>query len=137
MATLAERAPTEVQPAAATRALRKVLVSELEVVASIGVYEHEHRYVQRVIVSLELDVTDDYDGRTDHLGDVYDYDEAIRAVHLTLDEDHINLIETAAERIAQRCLENPRVQTIKVRIEKPDVLTSCRSVGIEIVRAGR
>ena len=47
---------------------------------------------------------------------------------------HVNLIETLAERIAANCLADPRVLSIRVRIEKPDALPSCRSVGIEIER---
>ncbi len=126
--------PATLQKAAAPATTRKVFISDLEVVASVGVYEHEHRYVQRVLVSLEIEARDTYDGRSDNLHDVYDYDEAINAVQVTLEEEHINLIETAAERIATRCLENPAVEAIKVRIEKPDVMTSCRAVGIEIER---
>lgn len=126
--------PAAIMPTHAARPRRKVFVSDLEVVASIGVYEHEHRYVQRVLVSLEIEVRDTYDGHSDNLQHVYDYDEAINAVQVTLEEEHINLIETAAERIAERCLENAAVHAIKVRIEKPDVMTSCRAVGIEIER---
>ena len=114
--------------------LRKVFVNDLEVVASIGVYEHEHRYLQRALVTLTLWVRDSYDGTSDSIRDVYDYDEAVRAVRETLDEGHTHLIETAAHRIASRCLENPDVAVVRVLIEKPDVLPGCRSVGIEIER---
>ena len=65
---------------AGPRAVRRVFIDRLEVVGSIGVYEHEKRYQQRVVVSLALEVVDTYDGQSDRLGDVYDYDIAIRAV---------------------------------------------------------
>ena len=130
MKTIAANDPSPRQD----RPSRRVLVRDLEIIASIGIYEHEHRYLQRIVVSLELDVRDTYDGTSDSISDVYDYDEAISAVRDTLDEGHINLIETAAERIAARCLENRSVERIRVRIEKPDVSASCRSVGIEIER---
>ena len=48
--------------------LRRVFVQDLEVVASVGVYEHEKRYEQRVLISADLWVRDDYDGRSDRLG---------------------------------------------------------------------
>ncbi|MEM1306390.1 MAG: dihydroneopterin aldolase, partial [Pseudomonadota bacterium] len=103
------------QPAAeadahAARPLRRVFIRELEVVASVGVYEHEKRYLQRIIVSLTLDVVDRYDACSDDVADVYDYDHAIAAVHATLGEEHVHLIETAAERIATRCLDHADVR---------------------------
>ena len=122
-------------PVAAQRKDRRVLVRELELIGSVGVYEHEKRYEQRVVVSLDLRVVDDYDGRSDRLDHIYDYDRAIHAVKAAVNSGHFNLIETLAERIADTCLDDPRVVRVRVRIEKPDVLPSCRSIGIEIERS--
>lgn len=113
---------------------RRVFVRGLELIGSVGVYEHEHRYEQRVVVSLELAVRDEYDGVSDEISGVYDYDVAIRAVKDALASGHFNLIETLAERIAQACLSDRRVHKARVRVEKPDVLPSCAGVGIEIER---
>lgn len=113
---------------------RRVLVEGFELIGSVGVYEHERRYEQRIVVSLELDVLDDYDGVSDALEAVYDYDQAIGAVRSTVESRHFNLLETLAERIAEACLAHPHVSAVKVRIAKPDVLIACRAVGIEITR---
>lgn len=115
--------------------LRRVYISDLELVASVGVFEHEKRYLQRVIVSIVLDVIDTYDGRSDEISDVYDYDHAIGAVHATFGDEHVNLIEMAAEDIARRCLEHAHVRRVRVRVDKPDVVAACRAVGIEIERS--
>jgi 7,8-dihydroneopterin aldolase/epimerase/oxygenase len=128
---LSEQDPT----AAPLRGIRRVFVRDLELIGSVGVYEHEKRYEQRVVVSLELAVRDDYDGRSDRFEHVYDYDLAIKAVKSTVQSEHFNLIETLAERIAEACLTDRRVLAVRVRVEKPDVLPSCRAVGIEIRRS--
>ena len=116
------------------RPTRRVFVEGYELIGSVGVYEHERRYEQRVVVSLDLTVEDGYDGGSDDIGAVYDYDEAIRAIRETLESGHFNLLETLAERIATRCLANPSVRSTTVRIAKPDVLIACKAVGIEIIR---
>ena len=113
---------------------RRVFVDALEVVGSVGVYELERRYEQRIAVSLELLVQDGYDGASDDLDRVYDYDLAIAAIRSTVDGGHFNLIETLAERIAQTCLADGRVEEVRVRIAKPDAAPGCRAVGIEISR---
>ena len=122
------------KPGAGARTRRRVFVSDYELVGSVGVYEHERRYEQRIVISLDLEVWDSYDGRSDDLTGVYDYDHAISAVRETVESGHFNLLETLAERIAEACLDAPSVTAIKVRIAKPDVLIACRAVGIEIAR---
>lgn len=113
---------------------RRVFVRDLEIVASVGVYEHEKRYEQRIFISADLTVHDDYDGVSDRLEDVLDYSALVDGIARLVQSGHVNLIETLAERIAALCLEDSRVECVRVRIEKPEVLPSCRSVGIEIKR---
>jgi dihydroneopterin aldolase len=113
---------------------RLVFVRDLEIVASVGVFEHEKRYEQRILVSAELSVRDAYDGKSDRLEQVLDYGKVVDGIALLVQSEHVNLIETLAERIAAHCLADARVESVRVRIEKPEALPSCRSVGIEIER---
>lgn len=129
-----DEALMEAEAPSAQAGRRRVFVRGLELIGSVGVYEHEHRYEQRIVVSLELEVHDDYDGTSDEISQVYDYDLAVRAVKDTAASNHFNLIETLAEQIAASCLSDRRVVRARVRIEKPDVLPSCAGVGIEIER---
>ncbi len=112
-----------------------MFVRDLEIVASVGVLEHEKRYEQRIVISAELLVRDEYDGVSDRLADVLDYSKVVDGIVRLVQNEHVNLIETLAERIAAECLADARVETVRVRIEKPEVMQSCRSVGIEIERS--
>ena len=125
---------TLAQDPAMSREVRRIFINGLELIGSVGVYEHEHRYEQRVIVSLDLRVNDGYDGTSDRVSDIYDYDLAIQAIKRTVNSGHFNLIETLAERIAEVCLSDKRVVSARVRVEKPDLLPACRGIGIEILR---
>lgn len=114
--------------------MRTVFIERLELMGSIGVYEHEHRDRQPIVISLSLRVADTYTGTSDKLLDVYDYDIAIRAIRRTVDAGHYNLIETLADALARDVLSDGRVRNVHVRIEKPAVLTACQAIGIEIER---
>jgi len=127
-------APTSAAPSASVRGLRRVFIRDLEIVVSVGVLEREKRYEQRIIVSTDLLVRDEYDGVSDRLGDVLDYSKVVDGIVRLVQSEHVNLIETLAERIARQCLADTRVESVRVRIEKPDVMEHCRSVGIEIER---
>src|SRR5262245_6415528 len=129
------KAPPEPgEPGIRAAELRRVFVRDLEIVASIGVYEHEKRYEQRVLISADLWVRDEYDGRSDRLADVLDYGKVVDDIVMLVQSEHVNLIETLAERIARQCLVDRRVERVRVRIEKPDVARSFKAVGIEIER---
>ena len=105
-----------------------MFVRDLEIVASVGVLEHEKRYEQRIIISADLLVRDDYDGVSDRLTDVLDYSKVVDGIARLVQGEHVNLIETLAERIASQCLADRRVESVRVRIEKPDVMdTAARS----------
>src|SRR5512145_311734 len=133
MTNSAHQSDRDYASAAGTR-LRRVFVHGLEIVASVGLLEHEKRYEQRIVVSVDLAVRDDYDGVSDLLSDVLDYGKLVDDLARLIQSEHVNLIETLAERIAGQCLTDKRVERVRVRIEKPEVLPSCRSVGIEIER---
>lgn len=120
--------------AGGSRPLRRVFVRDLELMASVGVFELEKRYEQRLIISVDLMVQDDYDGQSDSLSAVLDYGSVISGIRSIVESGHTNLLETLAERIAARCLADPRVVRAVVRLEKPDIVPGCRTVGIEIVR---
>lgn len=122
------------QPAACGHGYRRVFVRDLEIVASVGLLEREKRYDQRILVSTELFVRDEYDGASDRLADVLDYSKVIDGMTHIIQREHVNLIETLAERIAEFCLTDPRVELVRVKIEKPEIIENCRSVGVEIER---
>lgn len=130
-------APDSLAPASATigKPPRRVFVRDLELMASVGVFELEKRYEQRVLVSVDLRVNDDYDGQSDNLSAVLDYGAVVAGIRAIVETGHTNLLETLAERIAEVCLADPRVMQTVVRLEKPDIVPGCRSVGIEIERS--
>lgn len=125
-------APFEFQSDKSLRPAHRALMHGLELMASVGIYEIEKRYEQRIAVSVDLMVRDDYDGRSDRLEDVFDYGRVVQAGREISESGHFHLIETLAERIAAACLLDERVN---YTVEKPDILTGCRSVGIAIERA--
>lgn len=127
--------------AATTRATRRMFVRDLVLNAQIGVYAHEQGRTQRVRVNLDLAVEDQQATNmsrpavgADDLSRVVDYDTVINAVRQIIATGHVQLVETLAERVAEACLQDPRVHSVKVMVEKLDVFADAASVGVEIER---
>ena len=117
--------------------LRHVFVRDLEIMALLGVYEHEKRQAQRILVNIDLSVREDRANLTDDIADVVSYETIVRRVEAIVAQGHVHLVETLAERIAEACLADERVSAARVRVEKPDIIPNARSVGVEIERLRR
>ncbi len=115
--------------------IRHVLIKDLELLTMIGVHDAERRAPQRVLVNVDLSVRETGPASGDRLDDVLDYSVIVGKIEETVKAGHINLVETLAERVAAVCLEDARVTTAEVRIEKPDVIANAGSGGVEIRRS--
>jgi dihydroneopterin aldolase len=120
--------------ARARRGIRHLFVRDLVLACRIGVHPHEHAQPQRVRVNLDLGVIDQGAPEGDVLAAVVDYQLLVERVRATALAGHVNLVETLAERLAALCLEDPRVRSARVRVEKLDALADVAAVGVEIER---
>ena len=120
--------------ASASARVRHVFVRDLDLMASIGIYDVEKRAPQRIVINIDLSVKEGDGPKDDEIGHVVSYEIIVKKVEAILDEGHINLVETLCEKIAAACLRDRRVMAARVRVEKPDVIANARSVGVEIER---
>lgn len=120
--------------ASAASGLRHVFVRDLEMMALIGIYDHEKRDPQRIIVNIDLSVKEGHGPQDDDISHVVSYEIVVKKVESIIAEGHTNLVETLCEKIAAACLRDRRVVAARVRVEKPDIIANARSVGVEIER---
>ena len=114
-----------------TLSASKVFVTGLQVQAQIGVYRHEIGRVQPLIVDVELDVPT---SASDRLAETVNYETILQAAQDLAAQGHVDLVETFAHRLAERCLADGRVSRARVRIEKPLALAPhAVGAGVEIV----
>jgi dihydroneopterin aldolase len=62
------------------------------------------------------------------------YEGICKTVIALATHEHIDLVETLAERIADRLMQDKRIVQIRVQIEKPEAIAEAASVGIAISR---
>ena len=116
-----------------SKSLTTVFVRNLEVLARIGVHGHEHGKPQPVRINVWLTCRTGAEG--DKLESVVDYGKVADTIRAIVSSGHINLAETLAERIANTCLEDKRVEKARIRVEKLHALQGTESAGVEIERA--
>lgn len=124
---------TAVSDAEAEPGVRHIFVHDLVLKCQIGVHPHERGGVQRVRINVDLAVEDDRPIE-DNIRNVVSYEDIVGAVKRLVTGDHINLVETLAERIAEALLIDRRVLRARVRVEKLDVYPESSGVGVELER---
>lgn len=115
--------------------VRHVFLHDMVLLASIGIYPHEHAAPQRVRLNVDLAVAEPDNGvGADRLERVVDYEQVAGRVRAIVAGGHTKLVETLAERIAAACLEDERVLRARVRVEKLDVFADTAAAGVEVER---
>lgn len=112
----------------------RIHIRDLAVRCIIGVFPEERRERQDVVINITLECDCRPAARSDDLRDAVDYKKIKRSVLRMVEVSEFQLIETLAERIADICLANPRVEAARVTVDKPGALRFARSVAIEIER---
>lgn len=135
MAQILTPFPREI--ADAEQSVRHVFIRDLRLDARIGVHGPEKGRAQPVRINIDLAVRDGGAGLGDDLANVVCYEQVVEEVKAILARGHVNLVETLAERIAETCLADLRVDAARVRVEKLAAIPEASSVGIEIERIQR
>lgn len=114
--------------------MRKILIKNWMVEARVGIHAHEKTRPQPVRINLVCYEEDKPPFRGKKITEVVCYEKLRKRVLDVVGQQHDNLIETLADKIAAACLEDKRMLRVMVCIEKPGIFPDLESCGIEIER---
>jgi dihydroneopterin aldolase len=96
-----------------------VSIRGLAVSAVIGVYDWEREITQDLVVNVDLPTDARRAALTDEIADALDYSAIAGTVRSVVTDGKFQLIETAAERIAEAVLVGYGVGWVRVEVVKP------------------
>jgi len=99
----------------------------------IGAFQQERGHLQRVMFNVVVEVRPAPAPLNDDVDRILSYDRITEAIAAELAAERLNLLETLAERLAERILAEPQAMRVFVRIEKLDI--GPYKLGVEIVRS--
>ncbi|MCL7946120.1 dihydroneopterin aldolase [Marinobacter sp. ATCH36] len=114
-----------------------VLIEGLAVEAVIGVYDWEREVSQQLLVDLEMAWDNRVPAASDDVSDALDYAQVSERVSAYLVQAQPQLLETAAEGIADLLLDEFSVRWVRLTLRKPGAVPAAAAVGVKIERGGR
>jgi len=96
-----------------------VSVRDLSVEAVIGVHDWEREITQTLVFTAEMAADVRSAARRDELADALDYSAVARTIASVVQDGRFRLIETAAERVAERLLADHPVAWLRLEVRKP------------------
>ncbi len=113
----------------------KVIIKDLVARGVIGVNDWERRIQQEILINIVAMTDTRPAGISDNIQDCVDYKVLSKKV-LAYAESAAHLtVEAMANNLARLCLEDPKILSVMVRVEKPGAVRFAKSVGVEVERS--
>tara|TARA_B100000683_G_scaffold208781_1_gene202922 strand:+ start:146 stop:475 length:330 start_codon:yes stop_codon:yes gene_type:complete len=102
----------------------------------IGVHQHERHSKQRVAIDVELELDYPAEGFSKAIyKNVGCYETLVDKIKTLSKEGHVVLVETFADKIADIALNDERVISAAIHVEKLDIFSDCEAVGATIKKS--
>ena len=113
---------------------RKVLISDLTLLMSIGIHGFEKIKKQEVKFNIIIDINPLLTPIEKKLNSIVNYETVVKNVTKLTKNKHYELLETLAEDIFFILFKNTNIKKIKLKIEKTQIIKNTSSVGVEITK---
>lgn len=113
----------------------RISLRDYVIEADIGAFQQERGQRQRLRFNVVVETRPHPAHLSDDVDRILSYDRITEAIDAALADDRLNLLETLAERVADRVLAEPQARRAFVRVEKLD--RGPGALGVEIVRSCR
>ena len=111
---------------------RRFVISQINVICSIGIHDFERVEKQRITVDLEVLLSADKEPQVDHIEQALNYDTIREMVVEIATSRHFDLQETLARTIFDTVQALSTVDALMVRTAKPDVYEDVQSVAYQL-----
>ena len=117
------------------RRLDRIFINELVVSGIIGINPDERVTQQEISVNVIMWADTSVAAHSDDIADAVNYRTVAKRIIEHIESGEPMLVERLVQEIADLCLEDERVDSVEVTVEKPGALRHARSVGIKILRS--
>ena len=113
---------------------RSVFIKDFIVEEIIGFYEHEKIKKQKIKFNIVLDVNQDTVPNENDINSIVNYEKITNELENLAKKKKYNFLESLAEDSFKEIFKDKRINSVKIKIEKPDAIKTANSVGVEVFK---
>ena len=114
---------------------RTVLIKDFLINEIIGIHKHEKINKQKIIFNIIIDVNQNMIPNENNLSSIVDYEKITNKLEFLAKNKNYNFLESLAEDSFKEIFMDERINSINIKIEKPDAIKNAKSVGVEVFKS--
>ena len=113
---------------------RTVFIKDFIVQEIIGIHEHEKTEKQKIKFNIVVNVNQNTVPDEKNIKSIVDYEKITNKLENLVKYKKYNFLESLAEDSFKEIFEDKRINSVKIKIEKPDAIKNADSVGVEVFK---
>jgi dihydroneopterin aldolase len=114
---------------------RTVLIKDFIIYEIIGIHQNEKVNKQKIVFNIVIDVNQNIYQDENDLSSIVDYEKITNKLKKLAKNKKYNFLESLAEDSFNEIFSDKRINSVKIKIEKPDALANAQSVGVEVFKS--
>jgi len=113
---------------------RTVFIKDFIIQEIIGIHEHEKTKKQKIKFNIVVNVNQNTVPDEKDIKSIVDYEKITNKLENLVKNKKYNFLESLAEDSFEEIFEDKRINSVKIKIEKPDAIKNADSVGVEVLK---
>ena len=113
---------------------RTVFIKDFIIQEIIGIHEHEKTKKQKIKFNIVVNVNQNTVPDEKDIKSIVDYEKITNKLENLVKNKKYNFLESLAEDSFKKIFEDKRINSVKIKIEKPDAIKNADSVGVEVLK---
>jgi len=113
---------------------RTVFIKDFIIEEIIGIHKHERIKKQKIKFNIILDINQSSVPDEKNIKSIVDYEKITNKLEKLTKSTKYNFIESLAEDSFGEIFQDKRINSVKIKIEKPDAIKNAGSVGVEVFK---
>jgi len=113
---------------------RTVFIKDFIIQEIMGIHEHEKTKKQKIKFNIVVNVNQNTVPDEKDIKSIVDYEKITNKLENLVKNKKYNFLESLAEDSFKEIFEDKRINSVKIKIEKPDAIKNSDSVGVEVLK---
>jgi len=113
---------------------RTVYIKDFIVQEIIGIHEHEKIKKQKIKFNIVIDINQNTVPNENDIKSIVDYEKITNKLKNLAKEKKYNFLESLAEDSFKEIFDDERINSVKIKIEKPEAIKNADTVGVEVFK---